>query len=111
MTRVLIYTNNTNGNLQVYINQGGLPQYGAPINLGVQGTDANDKIAVAFADNDLSIYVNGSKVGSSTSGTAPTMFYLAFNEWVSNHQNTSEYKQAAIFPTRLTDAELAALTA
>ena len=108
--RVLIYTNNTTGNLQVYINSGGLPQYGAPINLGVQGTDANDKIAVAFADNDLSVYVNGSKVGSSTSGTAPTMFYLAFNEWVENHQNTSQYKQAAIFPTRLTDAELAALT-
>ena len=108
--RVLIYTNNTTGNLQVYINSGGLPQYGAPINLGVQGTDANDKIAVAFADNDLSVYVNGSKVGSSTSGTAPTMFYLAFNEWVGNHQNTSQYKQAAIFPTRLTDAELAALT-
>lgn len=108
--RILIYTHNATGNLQVYINSGGLPQYGAPINLGVQGTDANDKIAVAFADNDLSVYVNGSKVGSSTSGTAPTMFYLAFNEWEGNHQNTSQYKQAAIFPTRLTDSELAALT-
>ena len=108
--RILIYISNVTGNLQVYIDNGGIAQYGAPINLGVQGTDADDKIAVAFADNDLSVYVNGSKVGSSTSGTAPTMFYLTFNEWVGSHQNTSQYKQAVIFPTRLSDAELADLT-
>ena len=47
-------------------------QYGTPANLNVQSIDTNDKLAMAWSNNDFAVYVNGTQAYSSTSGSAPT---------------------------------------
>ena len=68
------------------------------------------KIALAYANNDFALYLNGAEVASvssgSVSGTLST-FGLNLN---GGQLLNSAAKQALLFKTRLTNAELAALT-
>ena len=63
------------------------------------------KIAFAYKLNDFVIYVNGTLSGSDTSGTIPACSQLGIGGPFGNGVN-----QAILFPTRLTNAELASLT-
>ena len=68
----------------------------------------NFKIAFAYKQNDLVMYVNGVLVGTDTSATVPTCSQIG----IFNYFQTMalKYTQAALFTTRLTNAQLAQMT-
>jgi hypothetical protein len=72
------------------------------------------KIAAAYKNGDSVMYINGVQVGTSATSFA---FTGALNDVVLNNtaylfgNATKNIKTAALFPTRLTNAQLAALTA
>ena len=70
------------------------------------------KIAFAYKQNDFALYVNGTAQGTDTSGNVPTnMSQLIINDYLSAGYNSSNgYKKAILFPTRLSNDELASLT-
>ena len=66
------------------------------------------KAALAYKANDFVFYVNGTLVGTDTSGTVPACSALGLYNYA---QTASvKYNQALLFPTRLTNAQLAELT-
>ena len=72
------------------------------------------KIAVSYKTNEVKMYVNGTLIGTDTSATMPAAGTL--NEFSSDFGQLSfplaaNIKQAIIFPTALSNADLAALTA
>ncbi len=67
------------------------------------------KIAAAYKQNDFAFYVNGTLVGTDTSGTVPACSALNLFVTGSNIQPL-QYNQAALFKTRLTNAQMAELT-
>jgi hypothetical protein len=72
------------------------------------------KIAVAYKENDCKMYVNGVDAGSDTTTSAmPTCSELYLNALGGGFNAPYEataFNVAALFPTRLTNAELASLT-
>jgi hypothetical protein len=66
------------------------------------------KLAAAYKQNDFAFYINGVQIGTDNSGNVSAMadLYLDYQGLV--QQNT--VNQAILFPTRLTNAELASLT-
>jgi hypothetical protein len=70
------------------------------------------KLAGAYAVNDFAFYINGSSIGTDTSGTVPTCanIYLGSNI-LSIAQYRGWIRSFALFPTRLSNATLASLTA
>jgi hypothetical protein len=67
------------------------------------------KIAAAYKANDFVMYVNGVQVGTDNSGTVPACSAIGLYEF--NQTPSLKYNQALIFPTRLSNSDLAALTA
>ena len=72
------------------------------------------KIAIAYKTNDCALYMNGTQLGTNTSiGTMPTCSEFYLNELgggFGGPWQPTEFNQAILFPTRLTNAELASLT-
>lgn len=66
------------------------------------------KLAVAYASNDVAVYQNGASKGTDTSYTPITFndFYLQYTDVLGKTQT----KQALLFKTRLTNAQLAEIT-
>jgi hypothetical protein len=71
------------------------------------------KIAVGYKQNDVVLYLNGTQIGIDTSTNIPTcaVFQLgAYPPLLSDYTNNGGIKQALLFKTRLTNAQLAELT-
>jgi hypothetical protein len=69
------------------------------------------KIAVAYKLNDFAFYVNGVQAAVDTSGAVPTsMSVFKFEDGAGGNVFFGKVNQAILFPTRLTNAELATLT-
>jgi hypothetical protein len=70
------------------------------------------KVAFAYKANDFAVYVNGTQVMTDSSGTVPTLSQLAIGYDIASglYQFGNSVNQAILFPTRLTNAELASLT-
>ncbi len=69
------------------------------------------KIAFGYKNNDFVAYVNGTQVGTDTSGSVPTCDRLFIGEWYNGTEKTKqEINQTLLFKTRLSNEELAALT-
>ena len=69
------------------------------------------KVAAAYASNDFVFYVNGAQAGVDVSGTVPTLNQINIGStWNSILQFNDRIRAAALYTTRLTNAELAALT-
>jgi hypothetical protein len=70
------------------------------------------KLALAYKANDFAFYVNGVQIGTDNSGTVPatSQFALQYNT-NANNLTARAYNQALLFKTRLTNAQLAELTA
>ena len=68
------------------------------------------KIAMGYKLNDFIVYVNGANVASQTSGSVPSCSNLYLGNDFLTVYNKLEYNSAVLFPTRLTNAELATLT-
>jgi len=73
----------------------------------------NYKIAVGYKNNDIALYINGLQIGTENSATIPACsnLYLGKVETTSSSGNlNNSIKSAALWKTRLTNAELATLT-
>jgi hypothetical protein len=79
---------------------------------GSIGAVGRKKIAFAYKQNDFAVYLNGTQVGTDTSGTVPTMSRLFVGKFYANdtYNINAGINQAILFKTRLTNAELASLT-
>ena len=74
--------------------------------------EATNKIAIKYKTNDMSFWLNGTKVGTDTSGTmfSPnTLSQLGFNSGTGS-TFYGEARDVKIYDTALTDQELQALT-
>jgi hypothetical protein len=74
----------------------------------VNSATGNFKIAFAYKQNDLAFYVNGVLVGTDTNATVPVCSQIGLFNYFQTM--ALQYNQAALFPTRLTNAQLAQLT-
>jgi hypothetical protein len=85
---------------------------GVSINGGAFVTGQRYKIAFGYKANDYVVYVNGVQKGTDTSATVPAMSALYINSY-SDFTETQkrDVNQVLLFPTRLSNADLAALTA
>lgn len=109
--RILITFNNVSNNINFLIQVGGVTQ----VSINYSGADitSNLKIAFAYEENNFVAYVNGSQVGTDTSGstyTSGTLTTFSFDNAASADKMIGELNQAILFPTRLTNDELAELT-
>lgn len=70
------------------------------------------KAAFAYQSGSFAFYVNGTQVGTSaaTFSTPPTMGRLDIDSNAGAENGYYNYNEAIIFPTRITNAELASLT-
>jgi hypothetical protein len=102
-----------------YVSSTGLPNAGVDVGgvnqVAIAGTTAltagYHKIAFAYKANDFVLYVNGAQVASSTSGTVPTCDELYIDNYIDGGARNATKKEFVLFKTRLTNAELAQLTA
>jgi len=80
---------------------------------GTNITSGNYKIALAYKANDFALYVNGVQVATDTSGSVPTtsQVLIGTRRNSDNFTLADRVSQALVFPTRLSNADLAALTA
>jgi hypothetical protein len=74
--------------------------------------NGNYKIAVGYKQNDFVLYVNGVQIGTDTSGTVTaTSQIILGNKFNGDTRVMSDgITQAALFKTRLTNAQLAEIT-
>ena len=70
------------------------------------------KIAATYKNNDFALYVNGTQIGTDTSGTIASVTYstlqIGYDSFNANPQMA--LSQFVLFKTRLTNDQLAALT-
>jgi len=69
------------------------------------------KIAIGYKANDFVLYVNGVQRGSDNSGSVPACSDLYIDSTTYNILPNTKHSQALLFKTRLSNADLAALTA
>jgi hypothetical protein len=107
---VLVYYVAASGTLNAFINNGTTSVIlDAPMNL-----TQNNKVALAYKNASFALYLNGALVDSSSSAIAPptAMNQFAFVKWQGGaNQDRALVNQALLFKTRLTNAQLAELTA
>jgi hypothetical protein len=85
----------------------------ADISTGTGLSNGIYKLAFAYANNDFVFYVNGTQIGTSTSGSVPacSQVFLGKSETTASSGFLNDrISAAAIYPIRLTNAELAELT-
>jgi hypothetical protein len=99
------------GQLESYVIVGGsVVGYLNPAFFPTAGT--RYKIAVAYKANDYVLYINGTLIGTDTSLTIPAMSELYISsDKAAGYRNAEKVNQALLFKTRLTNAQLAELTA
>jgi len=68
------------------------------------------KLAVAYAENDVVMYINGIQIGTDSSSSIPSTNKINFGRGDNTFNAESPIKQALLFKTRLSNEELAALT-
>lgn len=68
------------------------------------------KIAIGYKLNDFVLYIDGVQIATDTSGTVPAMNYFTLAGGADGGSNSSNIKSAALWKTRLQNAELATLT-
>jgi hypothetical protein len=79
---------------------------------GAIGAVGRKKIAFAYKANDFVGYMNGIQIGTDTSGSIGAMDSLSVGAYKNTgYSTTGGVNQALLFKTRLSNADLAALTA
>ena len=77
----------------------------------ITGTNGNRyKMAVAYKSGDSVYYVNGTQIGTNSTTFTISLTSLIFDYWSGGYPPNAKVNEAVIFPTRLTNAELASLT-
>jgi hypothetical protein len=93
----------------------GLNYIRVPINPGPADIIASisagiNKIALGYAQNNVALYVNGTSVGTDTSCIIPATNKIDIGSLNGSTFFNNRIRAAALYTTRLTNAELAALT-
>ncbi len=84
---------------------------GVSINGGAFVTGERYKIAFAYKANDYVAYVNGVQKGTDTSATVPTTSAVYVNSYSDFTEiQSKQVNEVVLFPTRLSNSELASLT-
>ena len=108
-----IYLTVLNNIIRVIVLSGGVEQ--SNIALGSTTAGTRYKVAARFKTNDFALYVNGTLVGTDTSGTMPTFGTSGVTSYIGNDASSTEpagyVNQYIAFPTALSNAQLAELTA
>ena len=93
-----------------YVQQGGSSQ--ATISTGNDYFELGERLkcAIGYKANDFVFYINGTQIGTDTSGSVPTCDDIRFARYNGALAATQRVRQAALFDTRLTNSELATLT-
>jgi hypothetical protein len=76
-------------------------------------TSGNDKIAIAYKSGNMALYINGTQIATSTSSLTFTATLDDISTGVAGSyavDDTLSLSQLILFPTRLTNAELASIT-
>jgi hypothetical protein len=109
--RLLITFNNVSNNINFLVQVGGVTQ--VSINYSGATITSNLKVAFAYKENDFVAYVNGTQAGTDTSGStysSGTLTTFSFDNSVGADKLVAKLNQVLLFPTRLSNAELQALT-
>ena len=105
--RIVLYTDGS-GYVRNLIRASSVTTSNIQTNTTIQ---AGDKIALAYSNNDSVIYKNGVQIGSDTSVTIPATSKVNIgSDYAGNAPDTNTLNQTLLFKTRLSNAELAALT-
>jgi hypothetical protein len=99
-----------NQQLRMLVNDGGTQQVNASVNVSTFLSTTQPsaiKWAMAYEANRFVTYINGVQRMIDTSGTAPTISEINFNN---TFQTLMPLAQALVFPTALSDAQLETLT-
>ena len=105
----LIGINNYNNLLVVFIKDTTTQFLNNSYTGGADG--ARIKVGLAYANNDVALYINGTQIATDSSATIPTLSQIKLNSyWNGNLVDSTSVNQLLLFKTRLTNAELAALT-
>jgi len=106
----IIGINNYNQTLAVFIKDTTTQFFDNSYTSGTDG--ARIKLALAYANNDVALYINGTQIATDSSATIPTLSQVRLNTfWNGNYPDSTSVNQLLLFKTLLTNAELAALTA
>lgn len=119
--RILTLSDGTNTNaigfqlssanqLIFYVENGGVNQVAITKTSPSITLGSNVKIAAAYANNDFVFYVNGTQIGTDTSGSVPATSQLRFSEGNGTAFYYGQIKQVALYTSRVSNSELAALT-
>ena len=107
----ILFQKTSNNRLQLIVRTAGASI--ADIATGNNQATGNYKVAVAYANNDFVFYVNGSLIGSVTSGAVPAcnqVFLGKIETSANSDQWNDRIRAVALYTTRLTNAQLQALT-
>jgi hypothetical protein len=78
---------------------------------GSIGAVGRKKLAFSYKQNDFVLYMNGVQIGTDTSGTIGTMSAINVGSYYQSSYNANGgINAAALWKTRLTNAQLATLT-
>lgn len=98
------------GKITVELFEGGTVQASISTAVGFFNVGDSYKIAVGYQNNDFVVYANGSLIGSDSSGTAPNPSTVRVGNYYSGNYTAGMIKDCKIYNTRLTNAQLIALT-
>jgi hypothetical protein len=104
--RITTYVNGLD-KLSVYIVDGGASQ--ADIQATIL-TDGIIKYAVAYANNNIKLYLNGTQVATDTSATIPSTSNLYIGTENNSLPSNFNWRNCKLYNTALSDSELATLT-
>jgi hypothetical protein len=99
-----------NQQFRMLVNDGGAQQVNASVNVSTFLSTTQPSVikwAMAYEANRFVTYINGVERMIDISGTAPTISEINFNN---TFQTRMPLAQAMVFPTALTNAELASIT-
>jgi len=104
----MIAINNYNNAIAVFIKEVSTQFY----DNSFSGSDGlNIKLALAYANNDVALYINGNQIATDTSASIPTLNQINLNAYYNNlYADSSSVKNLMLFKTRLTNTQLAELT-
>tara|TARA_Y100000385_G_scaffold212947_1_gene221296 strand:- start:638 stop:2269 length:1632 start_codon:yes stop_codon:yes gene_type:complete len=104
--RITTYINGLD-KLSVYIVDGGAAQADIQATILTEGTI---KYALAYANNSIKLYLNGTQVGTDTSATIPSTSDFLVGFEYSGSSSYFNWRNCQLYSTALSDSELATLT-
>ena len=106
----IIYLNLVSGTIEAYIAASSTQQFLYTSGTAL-ATNTRHKLAIAYASNDIALYHNGTQLATDTSASIPACSLIRIGDFLGGlYQFGNTINEAVLFPTRLTNAELASLT-